>query len=1260
MARLSVMGDYHGPGERRTAEVLAHDLPEHWVVVAGRSLPTPQRDDMDLVVIGDRVIFVVEEKSWGPRLAMGDRFWIVNGEERPNPLDRVSHVARVLAGVLREKVSGFALAAGRQHLVRAAVVLSHKALLIDGGDVQREGVMQLGTTGERLEAMDVAGAAGLMTVRSPVIAFLEGLADRPELPERIGAYTIEQRMAPIGRVDCFFAHDDIGAPVFLRCYPLDGWGPDFDPTDLIRRERVASDRLAEVDRAWRTYPAFPFEARRWMVVPVAPASGMSLRTSVRKDLPKREDGRLPVETMVDVVRDAFVGLAEVHDAGLVHRGIHPGRIFLGRRNRVKFADFYLARALGQGTIAPAITDLNDVSAPFRAPECRQIIELAAPASDVYALAFSLAWWIDGTGQQPDLERFRRLLSVVPLVGKMLASCLADAAKDRPTAHDVADALAEPTMVKPPAADEAVEFRIGSLIGERYELMQELGVGATARSWLVRDHNADMRRVLKAFHDGQTAERVREEFRAADELHHERCARMYDVQLTPTPGYLIAEYVEGRNLREFAAEPVDESETYRQIALDALSALQYLHSNGRLHRDVSPGNIIVTPDSRAKLIDFGLIASTATPHDVVGTLPYIAPEAWAGGPPDERSDLYSLAVSLLHVMLGRYPYAGDPLTGSENRHDLLPLAHEERSVWDAAGRGIIDVLFRAAAPDPAMRPASAEAFAEALQRANDTSALSGEPRVNSTVDQLRRLYRGSSIGNAGNRGLDDDFAVETYVSTLLDDVLLPRILDGKLRLVVLTGNPGDGKTSFLVKAGDALRERGARVIEDDAAGWRLDLDGHTFAAVYDASEAREGKSSDDLVTQALDVRAGESSDQHTALLAVNDGRLLQFFRDYSDIYPEYAEEVGRQLAGGRALDDRVAIVDLKRRTMAPVDAGEAGLVGRVLRLFVAQERWAVCDGCSSREVCPMRSNATLLRGAGEESLGELVLASHLRRRRRATFRDVRSALGWLVTGDRGCADVHAAREDGQDLLRASSSRVSDLAFEEGCQDYLVQEWVDLDPARVAAPAVERAARSRGALAATQIGEQDETGRLQRLLFFGGWSAPGVERESVRAYRYLGEYVAALASDEGALDAVPRLLFGLSKLLGAPGYGGSDMAVGSGEAESWSVIREVPASEFRLQRSAVASPYIESRADYLTLEHDGGATLPVTLDVAEMILRAADGEIFGDAPSEALRLELERLAVELRRRPARAVTIVDPSGSASFASLDGATIRLEPAR
>jgi hypothetical protein len=171
VAELTVMGDYQGPGERKTAETLARDLPASWHVIAGRKLSGPRRDDLDFVVVGDHAVFVLEEKAWGPRIELGDQIWKVHGRERRNPLDRTNHLARVLAGQFRGRVPGYGSAVRGLRLVIAAVVLSHDTVevIADPGYFDGDAVVRLGDAGQWLRRQDAACGTELQAVRGAVL-----------------------------------------------------------------------------------------------------------------------------------------------------------------------------------------------------------------------------------------------------------------------------------------------------------------------------------------------------------------------------------------------------------------------------------------------------------------------------------------------------------------------------------------------------------------------------------------------------------------------------------------------------------------------------------------------------------------------------------------------------------------------------------------------------------------------------------------------------------------------------------------------------------------------------------------------------------------------------------------------------------------------------------------------------------------------------------------------------------------------------------
>jgi hypothetical protein len=261
-----------------------------------------------------------------------------------------------------------------------------------------------------------------------------------------------------------------------------------------------------------------------------------------------------------------------------------------------------------------------------------------------------------------------------------------------------------------------------------------------------------------------------------------------------------------------------------------------------------------------------------------------------------------------------------------------------------------------------------------------------------------------------------------------------------------------------------------------------------------------------------------------------------------------------------------------------------------------------------------------------------------------MRDVRSAFGWLITGDLSCEAIHDEHDQGQDPGAGPSRRAPDLAFSTESGDNLVQEWTELDPADLPAPGAARVARARRHLIPDLAAvEHDAMARLKRELFFGEWSAAGA-RDEVRSYRHLTEYIDALREPASAL---PRFLLGLSRVLSFVGYGDGDLALRDRAFDDPAVraivvVKELPAGAFTLGSAAVQSSYVESFPDQLVLRHRSGIGLRITLDTAELLLRAADGEILGDIASAAVRQEVVGFGNRLRLQPAGSVRIIDGSG------------------
>jgi serine/threonine protein kinase len=1256
MADLRVKDEWVGPGEKKTAEYLRDVLPDDWIIFAGRKLAGENRDDVDLIIVGRGKIFVLDEKSWGPRIVVDDSYWYVNDRARQNPLGRVGQLARKVATKLKDHASGFKQVPGKR--VVPGIVLSHDRLSIFSGRNHdfSEHVWQLATAAAEMVKIDNAENP-IGQARNAVVKYLDDLPAGGKI-QVLGDYEVDDRLAVPGKEQSYEAVDSAGRSVVLKCYPVATLEERGNPTEFLQRETRALNKLADLGRAWQALPFFRDDSYGLFVVPVVrPRNARSLAKSLRDFDPGRSAGRLADDVARHVVVDAYTALAEVHEEHLVHRALHPSRIWLGRAMRVMFSDFHLARIEGAQTIALWEPD-GDPSDDYRAPECAVGVGSATARSDVFSLTLCLVEWLLGE-PSPELTigQIRHKVAEAYPWAETMVDGLSDPAA-RPGAEELADRLTpKPYPINPP--QEADKFAVGGVVGGRYRIEDRLGEGGFAITWKVFDPQPGHHKVLKEFKQA-VPQALRDEYLAADQLHHDHCGRVYDIQIDKTPPYLVSEYVEGQSLN---TPGINRSVTeVRQISENVLSALHYIHGKGLLHGDVTPANIVAANDGSgfAKLIDFGLAAQAGERPQ--GWTPWFAaPEAIEGRPTHVSSDLFGFAATMAYVMLGRrVSRIVDDVVS------IVPPTDDEFGAWGPEGAALLRVLLRGIELHGDRRPASAAEFLTMVRAARAAEPLPPDDEdpqelsevVNDTVTAIRRLYRGSVAGNGGNRGLDDQFAKDTYVPTMLDTELIPRVIAGELDVVLLSGNPGDGKTSVLVQLGDTLRADGAVVEHEDEAGWQIRLGGRLFTAVYDASESHGDLTSDQVVSQALDavVETGNA----TALIAVNDGRLLQFFKDHSHAYEQWSFDVEEQLAARETPGSRLALVDLKRRSLAG-DVFRPGPARNALDSLVDDAHWQSCSACVAQYDCPILANRTSLTDSGADAFEELVLISHLRRRRRATFRDVRSAIAWLITGDRACSDIHEWRASGLSAMQLDRALISELAFSADSTDYLVAEWAELDPAQVPAPGVDRIFRTQGS--GSQHPVYNGVEAVARGLYFGliADDEGRTDRGSVASYRYLDEFTTMLANEmpERTRD---RLLLGMSRILGAYGYTDEGLAMSSGmPGAAWAILHTVPAQQFEVSVDNATSPYIESIADQLTLAHIKQDSIRITLslDTAEVILRAADGEIVNDLASDAILQEIDAFVSQLARQPSQEARVVDSSGSVAVARIDGTRIVLEDA-
>src|ERR1700734_3379795 len=271
-----------------------------------------------------------------------------------------------------------------------------------------------------------------------------------------------------------------------------------------------------------------------------------------------------------------------------------------------------------------------------------------------------------------------------------------------------------------------------LLGNRYELDGVVGRGGMAEVYRARDIRLDRIVAVKTLREDlardQTFQaRFRREAQSAASLNHPSIVAVYDTgedmagpQHVP---YIVMEYVDGRTLRELLR---DDRRLLPERALEitdgVLRALDYSHRNGIVHRDIKPGNVMLTRSAEVKVMDFGIAravsdaqATMTQTAQVIGTAQYLSPEQARGERVDARSDLYSTGCLLYELLTGRPPFTGDSPVAIAYQHvreNPIPPSRvdPEIPVWADS------IVLKAMAKDPAERYQSAADMRTDIQRA----------------------------------------------------------------------------------------------------------------------------------------------------------------------------------------------------------------------------------------------------------------------------------------------------------------------------------------------------------------------------------------------------------------------------------------------------------------------------------------------------------------------------------------------------------------
>ncbi len=225
------------------------------------------------------------------------------------------------------------------------------------------------------------------------------------------------------------------------------------------------------------------------------------------------------------------------------------------------------------------------------------------------------------------------------------------------------------------------IKIGMMIGDRYEILEKIGTGGMSDVYKAKCHKLNRYVAVKVLkqefsENANFVSKFRVEAQAAASLMHPNIVNVYDVGEENGINYFVMELVEGITLKKYIEKKARLS--YKEavsIAIQVSMGIEAAHHNHIIHRDIKPQNIIISKEGKVKVTDFG-IAKAATSNtitsNVMGSVHYTSPEQARGGYSDEKSDIYSLGITLFEMLTGRVPFNGETTVAIAIKHIQEPM------------------------------------------------------------------------------------------------------------------------------------------------------------------------------------------------------------------------------------------------------------------------------------------------------------------------------------------------------------------------------------------------------------------------------------------------------------------------------------------------------------------------------------------------------------------------------------------------------------
>jgi serine/threonine protein kinase len=1319
MAKVIPIGQTANESERQAIGFLRDHLPDGWLIFHNFEMRQGEEVfEIDIAILAPHAVYLVDVKGTRGNIDVYGSKWYPEGRQPFfSPLAKLRSHAKTMATIIRESNTGL-IELRKAHVHAAVLLTADDAAVFDPAGIDSPDVTDFKHCLKYFRDASRIPDNRLDNItrfHSQIAKAITGNAKPKSAALVFRDWQVEEKLGGTDRYTEYRAKHNLlgksGGMARLRVYQAD---PYQDGT-------ARKEEFKKISNAYRAVAHMPTHANVLAVKDLFVSDDEDKVVLVTEDLPgqalrlhiNKASLALTFDQKLQVMRDVLSALDHAHRYEVIHRNLTPDAILVTKGGQARVTGFDFARVGKNRTSTIADQVVDDLEAAYQAPECFKDPTQASIASDLYAAGLIFYEMLTGELPFENIDQMMEADGRFPMkpsehkpdlpkgIDEWLQKFCEFDPEDRHTSaaitrkglddlilpeakNDSAPDVSGPAVVVPQLPDNLMNLPQDSILANRFRIQKKLGSGGFGVAYKVFDSLGDVVRVIKLVTKDRRSvyERLRREYKTLTNLpDHPHVVkviwadRMADAKQTP---YIVFEYVEGLDVSDLIdAEALSLDDAVR-IVREAADGLAHLHKHGVYHQDVKPSNLLWT-DKGVRIIDFNVAVSE---NDEVqgggGTRRYLPPDYDYSSEPDASDrmdrDLYALGISFYECLTGKYPF-DDPTPPIKTQ----PKDPKQFKGCADLSSSLVNVLVKMIAPERKDRFASIDEFLTAMAEVKRLRSVltTGEigagpkvvsklgfeptkPNTNPFVTHLLTLYSQSQVSNAGTRGLDE-VGKATYVPTYLDEKLKPALLKGEFRLVIISGNAGDGKTAFIQQFEAFAESKGAQM-QRGANGAVFQLKGHTYQSNYDGSQDEGDERNDAVLQKFFAPFSGKDAsgwpENQTRLIAINEGRLVDFFLEHEEEFPLLAKQIQQGLAGA-APEGGIAVINLNLRSVvAEPEEGQPSILERLIARMTQQEYWQACEKCDLKGKCFAYHNARTFQDpiAGSKvtlRLKMLYTITHLRRRLHITMRDLRSALAFMLVGTRDCDGIHQLYQNGGEKAQ---NRILDgfyfnawLGGAEGSNDRLIALLREIDVAEVSNPDLDRElgflnpkikAMSRFSFA-ERAGYDDELmetlfnnlprdyssknrarliakhrnylSHMRRRHFFErrdiGW-------KEMLPYGSIDPFLDAIEQpDAKSADEVTAILRAVNRGEGLsdPARLGNQLALRVRHVDKGTIrsYRLFDGDHFtlRTEQETAAHPFLECLSQALVLLYDSGdghkASLRINLDIYEMLMRLNNG-------------------------------------------------------